>query len=248
MPYVSAEASKAVTVEKLDLTLAADKRWEKAGGVVTFTARLTRDGAGYSGQSLYLEYYTATGWYTYTTPMPSTDANGYTSSTITLGYDRACEDVRWRVRYTDPAGVEYYSPEVRVAVAFPTRISISAPASIPPGVAFTVSGKLEYEKTAGNWVGLAVAPVKIYADSTLIASPTTDANGNFSASLTLTTSQTVKAVFEGLYIPSALIFFAPSEYTLQTQAQLTDLLTVLGALAPIVAVGGVIAYQSLVKR
>jgi hypothetical protein len=247
MPYVAAEASKAVTVEKLDLTLTADKRWEKAGGVVTFTARLTKDGAGYSGQSLYLEYYTATGWYTLTSPMPATDANGYTSSTITLGYDRACEDVRWRVRYTDSAGNNYYSPEVKVAVAYPTRISLTAPDSTPPGVAFTVSGKLEYEKTAGNWVGLAVAPVKIYADSTLVASPTTDANGNYSASITLTTSQTIKAVFEGMYIPSALIFFAPSELSLQTQAQLTDLLTLVGAFAPIIAVGGVVAYQALAK-
>jgi len=247
MPYVSAEASKAVTVEKLDLTLAADKRWEKAGGVVTFTARLTKDGAGYSGQSLYLQYYTATGWYELTSPMPSTDANGYTSSTIVLGYDRACQDVRWRVRYTDPAGNNYYSPEVKVAVAYPTRISLTAPASTPPGVAFTVSGKLEYEKTSGSWVGLAGAPVKIYADTTLVASPTTDANGNYSASITLTTSQTIKAVFEGMYIPSALIFFAPSELSLQTQAQLTDLLTLVGAFAPIIAVGGVVAYQALAK-
>jgi len=249
MPYVAAEAARAVTVEKLALTLAADKRWVKVGGLVTFTARLTKDGAGYAYQTLYLELFdSASGmWLVYET-MPSTNLDGYSSMGLSLGYDRACQDIRWRVRYTDPAGTAYYSPEVRVAVAFPTRISISAPASIPPGVAFTVSGKLEYEKTAGNWVGLAGAPVKIYTDTTLVASPTTDANGNFSASLTLTTSQTVKAVFEGMYIPSALIFFAPSESALQTQAQLTDLLTVLGALAPIVAIGGVIAYQSLVKR
>ena len=111
---------------------------------------------------------------------------------------------------------------------------------VASGVPFTLSGKLEYEKAAGSWVGLANAPVKIYVGATLVSTLTTDAAGNFSTTLTLTESQTVKAVFEGMYIPAALIFFAPSE----TQ----DLLPLLGALAPIFAVGGAIAYDSLTKR
>jgi len=235
-PLVSNEVVVKLTY-KIDLTLSADKRWVKVGEPVTFTARLTKDGAGYAWQTLYLELFdSASGmWLVYET-MPSTDLDGYSSMGLALGFDRACQDIRWRVRFTNSTG-SYYSQEVQVAVAYPTRLTLSAPDAVASGQPFTVSGKLEYEKTSGNWVGLAGATVKIYADSTLLASPTTGSDGGFSASVTLTQSKTIKAVFEGLNLPSALAFYASAESQ--------DIYAILGALSPLLAVGGVIAAQSL---
>jgi len=85
-------------------------------------------------------------------------------------------------------------------VAYPTRLSISAPASVAVGEPFTISGKLEYESDMGVWAGLAGRTVSLYYDTTKIADVTTGSDGSYSKPDTIMPSPgtyTLKAEFAG---------------------------------------------------
>jgi len=196
MPYASTQATRSIAVEKVELTLTADKRWVKVGEKVTFSGRLTKDGKGYAYQPIYILYKWVDGNWYYLNPDPiPTDANGYYSYEASFGYDFGCLDIPFKAEWE----YKVYSDEVKVAIAFPTRISIKAPSSVRPGEAFTVSGKLEYEESKDTWKPLAGKTIKIYYNGTLAATVTTGSDGSYSASVTIETpgSYTLKAVFEG---------------------------------------------------
>jgi hypothetical protein len=136
------------------------------------------------------------------------------------------------------------SATVSGSVAYPTRISISAPDTVAPGQSFTVSGKLEYQSSSAAWSGLAGRTVSIYYDGTKAADVTTASDGTYSKAVSIPTpgTYTLKAQFagEGLAAISIMgitvgipegVGFVP--YTL--------------AALPILLVGTVIAYSEVAK-
>lgn len=139
---------------------------------------------------------------------------------------------------------------VTVAVpVYPTRLSISAPSSVAVDEVFTISGKLEYQKDTA-WYPLAGRIVSLYYDSSIIGSVTTGSDGSYSKSTSISApgTYTLKAVFAGedLAFASALTVLGlpviPPE--LEPLAQYA---TYALSAIPVLAVGGAIAYNELVK-
>ena len=88
---------------------------------------------------------------------------------------------------------------VRVAVAYPTRISISAPGKVLVNETFTISGKLEYQSEDGVWRPLAGRTVSLYCDGTKIGDVATGSDGSYlrTASIPSPGTYTLKAVYAG---------------------------------------------------
>jgi len=241
MPYVRAEKTGPVTVEKVELTLTADKRWVKAGEMVVLSGRLTTDGRPYPDQPVWIETTDLVGvrgpYYT--------DAEGYFRAEITYSHYEGCMDIAHKARWQD-----VYSPTVMVAVAFPTRISISAPSSVRPGETFTVTGVLEYEELPGMWTPLAGRTVTVYFNTTIFGQATTGSDGRYSVqgSIPSTGSYTLKAVFAGEGIPGVL-FLAPSWAEWMPGPDWAKaVVDGLAATSPIIIVGGLVAYDILSKK
>jgi len=197
MPYKSTSASKSISVYTVNLTCSANKRWVTLGGAVTFSGKLTYNGNPYTGRTVEIQELVPAGWVRRATG--GTDSTGKYSATIKFtNYDYGCRDVSFRAYFEGVA-----SGTVKVAVAFPTRISVSAPSRVKPGVPFTVSGKLEYESSSGVWSGLANRTVSIRIGSTT-KTATTGSNGSYSASFTLSSSgsYTITASYAGENIPT----------------------------------------------
>jgi len=96
-------------------------------------------------------------------------------------------------------------------VAYPTRISISAPDAVAVDYPFTVEGKLEY-CDEDTWKPLAGATVYVYYDGSELGSATTDSEGNYSVSGSISTpgTYTLTARYPGEGLPGG---YAPAEAT-----------------------------------
>jgi len=254
LPYVKDEETRPIAVEKVELTISADKRWVEAGKQVTFTGKLTKDGVGWGGRTVYIQVYLEGA----EPPMWSNVASGTTGAdgsytiTWTAEWERygdilPCTDRR--VRAFADAEVAVYSPEIKVAIAYPTRISIEAPGSVKPGEPFNILGKLEYEESPGVWKGLPDKTVVVYYDNTWLGETTTVSDGTYGLRVTIATpgKYTLKAVFEGAEIPAyapSWAYFTPPEWPDWVRM----LLDVLAAGSPVLIVGGLIAYDALTRR
>jgi hypothetical protein len=85
-------------------------------------------------------------------------------------------------------------------VAYPTRISISAPNQVVGNYTFDITGKLEFQDVDGAWKGLANRTVSLYYNGTKIGDVITDADGNYAKyGVTIPTSgtYTLKASYAG---------------------------------------------------
>jgi hypothetical protein len=136
-------------------------------------------------------------------------------------------------------------------IAYNTRISISAPATVTPGQSFTVTGKLEMEEFAGTWKGLNGRTVSVVYDSTSFGSGTTGADGSYSISGSIGAggTYTLKASFAGegfgLSPAEALVkLFTAGE----VEPALIEIGTAALAFAPILFIGSVILANSIGRK
>lgn len=251
MPYPSSKASRGIVVETVGLSLDIDKRWAKVGDKVKFSGKLTKNGLGYGGE--YVDIYILKGLSKSRVGYSITGSDGSfvdewtIPSWLYIGYeefDLACQDWKFQAEHSPS---ETVSNTKNLAVAYPTRISIKAPDKAFPGESITISGKLEY-RLNDVWVGLSGKTVKIYLDSTLLGSPTTDSDGSYQLKVSISKSGTLKAVFEGEKLPTAIFSYAPSEAYLLPQAQALDIITILGASIPILVPLSAIISNELAKR
>jgi len=251
LPYPADEASRTVTVEKVAISLRADKRWVEAGGTVTFSGAVSKDGLPYAGAEIWIR-----AWYDphrgATVVKTYSDSHGVFSVNHSPPWEYAtykvpCRDIRFDA-YQPQSLVT--SNAVMVAVAYPTRISISAPSKVPVGYPLEVTGKLEYESASGVWSGLAGKTVKVYYDGVLLGSATTGSDGSYMVRKAIPDpgTYTLKAVFEGEGIPAAAAFMLPPAVA-EFISPLVDMWTAWPALgfAPVVAVGAVLAASEIAK-
>jgi len=200
MPYNSAQATKSITVLSVTirLSISPSPPWT-AGQTINLAATVTADGNVAVGREV--AFVMAIGRYEFTIGSAITGSDGVARLTYTLpwlidGVTVPCNTVNFYAVDTF-SGVA--SNTVSGKVAYPTRISISAPDQAIVGQSFTVSGKLEYQSSSTAWSGLAGRTVSIYYDSTKVADVTTDSYGNYSVTMTINASgtYTLKAVFAG---------------------------------------------------
>ena len=208
MPYNVAQGTRSITVQAVTLTLEVSPKppWT-AGQTVTFIATLKKDGVAWAGETIsFITYVLGV--------IPWNIGNAVTGSD-----GRA--SLSWRVPWKDSAGVTIpcgtrrfwanhsasgaWSSPVDAQVAFPTRISISAPDTVFPNQSFTVNGKLEYQSDDGVWSPHASKTVSLYYNGTKIADVTTGSDGSYSATASIPTSgtYTLKAVYAGEGFASA---------------------------------------------
>jgi hypothetical protein len=146
-----------------------------------------------------------------------------------------CGNIYLRAKDVE-AGV--FSPAKPGAVAYPTRISISAPDQVAPGQAFTVSGKLEYQSSPTAWAGLAGRTVSLYYNGNKIADVTTASDGSYSKSTSIPTTgtYTLKASYAGEGFAAAAAFLGLT-VSPETKSALSFAL-------PIIT-GAIVAFASL---
>jgi hypothetical protein len=208
MPYNRAEGTKSITVYAVAITIEVSPKapWT-AGQTLTIRATLTKDGAPWAGETISFifaspEQDTLPRIDTTVIGSAVTDANGVASFNWTVPWkiDTAqvpCRKFNYVGAWHQPSGAyKWYGPG---AIAFPTRISITAPDRVAPNQSFTISGKLEYESDSGVWSPLAGKTVSLYYNTTKIADVTTASDGTYSATASIPTSgtYTLKASYAG---------------------------------------------------
>lgn len=207
MPYSSAQATVQVTVLAVsltDFTVTPSQPW-RAGQTVTLRVKALQGSTPRVGKTIrFLILDVDTGATTYVDAVTGSDGYATASYTIPWTIDTSvipCGVIRFRA-YDLEANV--LTSPIDGQVAYPTRITISAPTSVPVNQAFTISGKLEYQSTPTAWSPLSGRTVSVYYDNTKIGDVTTDANGNYSINATITTAgtYTLKAVYAGQVIQS----------------------------------------------
>jgi hypothetical protein len=239
MPYNPASATKSITVQKVTVTLAITPSppWT-AGQTITLTATVLIDSGAGAGRTVYFRIY-------YDGHM-SVIGSGTTGSDgkATLSYK-----VPWSIggftipcRTVDFDALDYEtdteSSLVSGKVAFPTRISISAPDKVIVGQAFTISGKLEYQSSEGVWSGLGGRTVSLFYNGTKIADVTTQSDGSYSRGHAIGTpgTYTLKASYGGEGFALAM-----SSLTLTVSTGLRDAVSV----ALPLLTGSVLAFVSM---
>ena len=215
MPYDASSASANVTVLGVSVELRADKSVARAGEYVRFSGKVYLDSTGYGNTRVYIQHYDESTGTWRDIVYADTDEWGNFYASIKMGYEWACKKKQFRARHTSGA----VSNTVTVAVAFPTRISISAPSTAVPGQVIQVTGKLEYESSPGVWKPLVNKPVYIYLEGDFVMGVYTDSDGNYSANVTMpmqTGTYTVSAEFLGEGIQAVGLAFAPATAGLTT--------------------------------
>jgi hypothetical protein len=253
MPYNAVSATKGITALAVivKLTVTPAQPWT-AGQAITLKATVTRDGSPYSGATVRFR------WFTGTTPKDIgdavTDANGVATLSWTIPWtvDTTTVPCTTSTVYAFELASGAYG-YVSGKVAYPTRISISAPDSVTAGAYFSISGKLEYESASGVWRGLAGKTVSLYYNDTKIADVSTGSDGSYSKTdVVIPTSRpgtyTLKASYagEGFTAAIALLGFSveiPPELT-----PLAEYATYALAAVPLLTIGGVVAYNEFTKR
>jgi phage tail tape-measure protein len=174
------------------------------------------------------------------------DSTGKFKIAWTIPYGLGCTTQSFTAKHP-PSGT--VSAAQTMKIAYNTRISISAPATVGKGQSFSVTGKLEYESTgAGVWTGLSGKTVSVVYDSTTFGSATTGSDGSFSINGSIGTagSFTLKATYagEGLGLSPAeavVKLFTAGE----VEPALIEIGTAALAFAPILFVGSVILANSI---
>jgi len=251
LPYNKAEGTKSITVQAvaISVSVSPEAPWT-AGQTVTITATLTKNGSPWPGETISFAFYSPT-------PAPmlhavigdaTTGADGKASITWTIPWTIDTNAVPCRTQCYFRAS--HIASNTRAdygpgAVAYPTRISISAPDTVAPGQTFTISGKLEYESASGVWSPLAGKTVSLYYNTTKITDVTTASDGSYSASASIPSSgtYTLKASYagEGFALAPAL---ALAGIKLAVPESVKPLITPLAA----ILVGGIVAIASTRKR
>lgn len=233
MPNSPVEVTRPITVLAVGLTLSVNVAWQKVGSQVVFSGRLSQDGSGWAGQTIYI---ILSHMGLPTVVSTTTDGLGNYSATWTVPF--TVYDPQFHQNILLPCSTWHFyayhmptnisSSEKNLAVAYNSRIrDFSAPASVPASNTFVVEGYLEYEISASTWTGLGGKTVSLFYDSTKITDVTTGTDGKFSQPVQLPTpgSYVLKASFAGQGLPLGI---APSMAFLN----LADL-----GLVPIITIG-----------
>jgi hypothetical protein len=254
LPYNPVAGTKGVTVYAITvtLTLSPSPPWT-AGQTVSFVATLKKDGVAWAGETIsFITYVLGV--------IPWNIGNAVTGSD-----GRA--SLSWRVPWKDSAGVTIpcgtrrfwanhaasgaWSSPADAQVAFPTRISISAPDTVFPNQSFTISGKLEHQSDDGVWSPLAGKTVSLFYNGTKITDVTTASDGSYSASARIPTSgtYTLKASYAGEGFATAVALFGLGVGLPEwVPAEAATALQFIAPAILMLTVGGVIAYNELAKR
>jgi len=243
MPYNRAEGTKSITVEAVTITLeCVPSPPLTAGQTVTLKATLKRDGNPWPGETIVFYFSTL-----YRIGEAVTDSNGVATMTYTVPWTVAGTTVPCRHwKYPEPLfeaihpGSAKYA-YVEGAVAYPTRISISAPDRVPAGTDFVIEGKLEYQSASGVWSPLAGKTVSIYYNGTKLIDLTTLSDGRYSALVRINTPgrYTLRAVYAGEGFATAMAFLG---LTVSPENVRTAMMTALP-----LAVGALLSLASLSK-
>jgi len=251
LPYNAISATKGIAVLGVTLqnfTVSPGAPWT-AGQTVTLRVQSVQDSTPRVGKKIQftiMDMDTAE-WAVLVEATTGSDGYAQASATIpwTVGASVIpCGNIYLRAKDME-AGV--YSPAKPGAVAYPTRISISAPSQVTPGQTFTISGKLEYQSSPTAWAGLAGRTVSLYYNGNKIADVTTGSDGSYSATASIPTSgtYTLKASYagEGFGLAPVLALLGIGvEVPLEPLAQYA---TYALAAVPVLAVVGTIAYNEL---
>ena len=239
MPYNSAYSTQSVTVLAVSVSLSVTPSppWI-AGQTITLKATAKSDGAALAGKTVQfrilnvrIEQLEGLIIGTATTDSSGVATLSYTIPWSISGYAIPCISNAF---YAVETSTNTYSNYVDGKVAYSTRISISAPATVAPGQSFTVSGKLEYQTYSTTWSGLAVRTVSIYYDGTKAADVTTASDGTYSKAISISTPKTytLKAQFAGEGLAAAVSI-------LGIEVKYTEIVTPLAT----ILVGGILAYK-----
>ena len=207
MPNAPSTASKSITVLSVSLTLSVNKRWAKVGDTVRFSGKLTRDGEGWGGETVYIKLN-----YGGLPTIASTTTASDGSFSVDWKVPWKVYDHEWKTYHKLPcgdwgfyawhAGTNTSSSTVKLAVAYPTRISISAPDRVTVNQSFVVKGKLEY-CDEDTWKALAGKYVYVNYDNKQLGSAKTDTYGEYEVVGSISSPGTYKltAIFPGEGIP-----------------------------------------------
>jgi len=203
MPYAATEASRSISVTAISLknmTVTPGPPW-KAGQKVTLSVYVYEDTTPKPGYYVYFYVYAHYDDVQKSYGPFASDSTGKVTYDFTIpwtldGFTVPCSYMRF-LAY-DPATMTS-SNQVIGDVAYPTRLSISAPDRVGVNTTFTVSGKLEYQSSPTAWTGLGGRTVSIYCNTTKLADARTATDGSYSASvkITKTGTYTLKAVYAG---------------------------------------------------
>jgi len=204
LPYNPASASRGIEVSAITVRLEVSPSppW-RAGQTLTFTATVLKDSEPYPDALVYFLWGNRdTGDASFTSKRTGADGKATVTWTIPWKWTgrAGTSTVPCKFNWAYATFSAYRSNTVTGNVAYPTRISISAPSRVDPNAAFTISGKLEYEGDEGVWRGLAGRTVTLYYDTTKIADVTTGSDGSYSkpdARIPSPGTYTLKAVFAG---------------------------------------------------
>jgi hypothetical protein len=240
MPYNSAQATKGITILAVTVTLEVSPSppWT-AGQTVTLKATVTKDGTPWAGATV--NFYIS---------RPYTKLIG-TGTTNSSGVATLSYAIPWTVDTTTVpcTTAEFVAIETSTAttsnrptgkVAYPTRISITAPDSVPVGYAFDITGKLEYQSASGVWSPLAGKTVSLYYNTTKISDVTTGSDGAYRepyAKIPTPGTYTLKAVYAGEGFTAAATAFLGLTVSPEAKATLSFALPLL--------TGAIVAYASL---
>jgi hypothetical protein len=218
MPYNSAQATKSIMIQAITVTLEVSPAapWT-AEQIVTLKATVKKDGTAWSGAPLEFRFY----------PNPSspstyavigtktTDSNGAASMTYQIPWEIIIDTTIWTI----PCKVDGFgarevstgtdSSMVTGQVAYPTRLSISAPDTVLPNQPFAITGKLEYRRLPNVWDPMAYKTVSLYYNGTKIANVTTGIDGSYNkpdANIPTSGTYTLKALFAGEGFAAAAAF------------------------------------------
>lgn len=210
MPYNAVQATKSIVVQAISvsLSISPSQPWT-AGQTLTFKVKVYSNSTLLTNRSIrILIGFQSVGY-----------AEILTGSTGSTGEYTGTWTVPWRITLTTPTGpaeitvpcrvwwFQAYDTASSVAssiitgnIAYPTRISISAPDTAVPAQSITVSGKLEYQDTSTTWSPLTNRKVSLYINGTKIADVTTDSSGNYSYTFAIQVgpgTYTLKASYAG---------------------------------------------------
>jgi hypothetical protein len=243
MPYNSAQATKGITILGVtikDFKVIPGAPWT-AGQTVTLQAQSVQDSTPRVGKTIrFLILDMDTGATTHVDATTGSDGYAKTNYTIPFKIDTSvvpCGVLRFRA-YDMEANV--LTDPIDGKVAYPTRISISAPDSVTGNYAFDITGKLEFQDVDAAWKGLANRTVSLYYNGTKIADVTTGADGSYAKyAVTISTpgTYTLKAVYAGEGFTAAAAAFLGLTVSPQTKSALSFALPLL--------TGAIVAFASL---
>jgi len=252
MPLNAVSATKGITVLTRTITYSVSPSppWT-AGQSVTFTAVVKENGTPVAGILVHFEG-TAAG-VTKEFAREYTDSTGVARKTVTIPWMIGTFEIPCRTWDTYARADTLQSTIIRAAIAYATRISISAPDKVSPGQTFAISGKLEYQIDSATWAPASGRTVSLYYNGTLIGSVTTGTDGSYSkpdATITTPGTYTLKATFagEGFGLAPALALLGIGVEVPPELGPLAQYATYALAFAPVLAVGGVLAYNEFTKR